>query len=101
MLEPGSAVKASVESQCWSDSDALVDIPPDWWLVTGAETTGRNSAEQTESSLSWEMDNRRVKELFAQDEEDSIPLADDDPLDVIDESFISEEKKICSTKNEF
>ena len=61
--------------------------------MTGAETTGRNSAEQTESSLSWEMDNRRVKELFAQDEEDSIPLADDDPLDVIDESFISEEKK--------
>ena len=61
--------------------------------MTGAETTGRNSAEQTESSLSWEMDNRRVKELFAQDEEDSIPLADDDPLDVIDESYISEEKK--------
>ena len=64
--------------------------------MTGAETTGRNSAEQTESSLSWEMDNRRVKELFAQDEdrgEDSIPLADDDPRDIIDESFISEEKK--------
>jgi len=42
------------------------------------------------------MDNRRVKELFAQDEDredDSIPLADDDPLDVLDESFISEEKK--------
>ena len=42
------------------------------------------------------MDNRRVKELFAQDEdqeEDSIPLADDDPLDVLDESFISEERK--------
>ena len=34
-----------------------------------------------------------MKELFAQDEEDSIPLADDDPLDVIDESYISEEKK--------
>merc|ERR1712241_711565 len=46
-----------------------------------------------ESSLSWEMDNRRVKELFAQDEEDSMPLADDDPLDVLDDSFISEEKK--------
>ena len=42
------------------------------------------------------MDNRRVKELFAQEEdrdEDSIPLADDDPLDVLDESFISEEKR--------
>ena len=37
-----------------------------------------------------------MKELFAQEEDredDSIPLADDDPLDVLDESFISEEKK--------
>ena len=42
------------------------------------------------------MDNKRVKELFAQEEDrddDSIPLADDDPLDVLDDSFISEEKK--------
>merc|ERR1739846_7810 len=52
-----------------------------------------------ESELSWQMDNRRVKELtlVAQDEDgddDSIPLADDDPLDVLDESFISEEKRM-------
>ena len=42
------------------------------------------------------MDNRRVKELLAGDEDredDSIPLADDDPLDVLDESFISEDKR--------
>ena len=42
------------------------------------------------------MDNKRVKELFEQEEDrddDSIPLADDDPLDVLDESFISEEKR--------
>ena len=42
------------------------------------------------------MDNRRVKELFSQEEEredDSIPLADDDPRDVLEESFISEDKR--------
>ena len=42
------------------------------------------------------MDNRRVEQLLALEEdrdEDSIPLADDDPLDVLDDSFISEEKK--------
>ena len=35
-----------------------------------------------------------MKELFVEDQDDdSIPLADDDPRDVLDESFISEEKK--------
>ena len=37
-----------------------------------------------------------MKEVFQQEEDrddDSIPLADDDPLDVLDESFISEEKR--------
>ena len=72
--------------------DHLVDTPPDCSTTGWAELR----TEQTKSELSWQMDNRRVKELFAQDEdqeEDSIPLADDDPLDVLDESFISEERK--------
>ena len=37
-----------------------------------------------------------MEQLLALEEdrdEDSIPLADDDPLDVLDDSFISEEKK--------
>ena len=43
-----------------------------------------------------QMDNNRVKELFPQEgegEDDSIPLADDDPRDILEESCISEEKK--------
>merc|ERR1712109_35497 len=43
-----------------------------------------------------EMDNNRVKELFSDDDDrddDSIPLADDDPRDVIHESCISEERR--------
>lgn len=41
------------------------------------------------------MDHRRVQELVDDDarSEDSIPLADDDPSAVIDESLISEDKR--------
>ena len=42
------------------------------------------------------MDNRRVRELVEEDDDtrddDSIPLADDDPADIIDDSVVSEEK---------
>ena len=34
-----------------------------------------------------------MKELAREDEPDSIPLADDDPSDVIEESFLSEDKR--------
>merc|ERR1739846_22271 len=62
---------------------------------------GRADRAKSQPSLSQvsagrSMDNKRVKELFDQEEDgddDSIPLADDDPRDVLDESFISEEKR--------
>ena len=36
---------------------------------------------------------KKLKELAREDDPDSIPLADDDPSDVIEESFLSEDKR--------
>ena len=47
-----------------------------------------------------QMDNNRVKQplpLGDEGEDDSIPLADDDPRDILEESYISEEKKRVKT----
>merc|ERR1739848_702821 len=41
------------------------------------------------------MDNRRVQELLEEEDrdDDSIPLADDDPADVLEESNMTEDKR--------
>ena len=47
------------------------------------------------------MDNRRVQELLEEEDrdDDSIPLADDDPADVLEESNMTEDKrKVKSNK---
>ena len=45
--------------------------------------------------LPLQMDNKRVQQLFIEEEDgdDSIPLADDDPSAVLEETGISEDKK--------
>jgi len=63
----------------------------DWTVQLQVEPAQQSSAY----SHSLKMDNRRVQELFEEEDrdDDSIPLADDDPADVLEESNMTEDKR--------